>query len=129
MSSNPGAEAVVDEFLRRVVANDLAGACELVSDDIEYDNVPIGKNHGPAEMTAFLSGMSRYDEVEFIVHRQTVTGNVVMNERSDRFRSGERWIDLPVAGVFEVNGDGKVTLWRDYFDVATYVQQSAALTS
>jgi limonene-1,2-epoxide hydrolase len=26
-----------------------------------------------------------------------------------------RWATLPVAGVFEIR-DGKISLWRDYFD-------------
>ena len=38
--------------------------------------------------------------------RQTASGNIVMNERVDRFRLGEKWMDLPVAGVFEVGDDG-----------------------
>jgi limonene-1,2-epoxide hydrolase len=122
-------EAAVNEFISRVVAGDLDDACELVSSDVEYDNVPIGKNHGPEAMKTFLSSMSGFDEVQFVVHRQTVTGNIVMNERSDRFRSGEKWIDLPVAGIFEVNADGKISLWRDYFDVATFTTQKAALSA
>lgn len=111
----------MNEFIRRIVANDLESALELVTDDVEYDNVPIGKNIGPDAMRAFLGVMSgNVDEVEFVIHRQTVTGNVVMNERTDRFRVGEKWMDLKVAGVFEVNDDGKVTLWRDYFDMAEF---------
>jgi limonene-1,2-epoxide hydrolase len=48
----------------------------------------------------------------------------VMNERTDRFEMGGRWIELPVAGLFTVQ-DGKITLWRDYFDDATFRQQLA----
>jgi len=47
-----------------------------------------------------------------------------MNERTDRFEMGGRWIELPVAGLFTVQ-DGKITLWRDYFDDATFRQQLA----
>ena len=120
----------VDEFIRRVVALDLDGACELVSDDLEYDNVPVGKNHGPDGLKSFLGMMvSGFAEVQFVVHRRTVTGNVVMNERTDRFRLGEQWLDLPVAGVFEVNSGGKISLWRDYFDMATFTNEMARLTA
>jgi len=52
----------------------------------------------------------------------------VMNERSDRFRVGDAWIDLPVAGVFEVGGDGRITLWRDYFDLKMFTDQQAAVS-
>lgn len=123
-------EAIVDEFIRRVVAIDLDGACELVSDDLEYDNVPVGKNHGPDGLKAFLEMMvGGVDEVQFVTHRQTTADNVVMNERTDRFRIGEAWIELPVAGVFEVNDAGKITLWRDYFDMATYTDQMTKITA
>jgi limonene-1,2-epoxide hydrolase len=123
------AESTVTEFIRRVVAGDLAAAGELVADDLEYDNVPIGKNHGREAMVKFLGGMSNgIDEVEFVVHRQTASGTTVMNERTDRFRIGETWIDLPVAGVFEVGDDGRITLWRDYFDMKMFTDQMAAIT-
>jgi limonene-1,2-epoxide hydrolase len=122
-------EETVNEFIRRVVAVDLDGACQLVSDDLEYDNVPIGKNHGPDGLKTFLSAMvTGIDEVEFVIHRQTATGGLVMNERTDRFRLGDAWIDLPVAGVFEVDDAGRITLWRDYFDMPTFSDQLAKAT-
>ena len=121
-------EATVNEFIRRVVANDLESALEMVTDDVEYDNVPIGKNIGPDAMRAFLGVMAgNVDEVQFVIHRQTVTGNVVMNERTDRFRVGDAWMDLKVAGIFEVNDAGQVTLWRDYFDMGEFNEQMQKL--
>lgn len=108
----------VNEFMRRVCAKDLDGACEMVSADIEYDNVPMGKNHGPDEMKAFLTPMVAGLDAEFIVHRETTTGNTVMNERTDRFVFGDKQHDLPVMGVFEIDDQGKIRLWRDYFDMA-----------
>jgi len=120
--------STVTEFISRVVSLDLDSAGELVADDIEYDNVPVGKNIGRDAMIAFLSGMNDdFEEVEFVVHRQVSNGNTVMNERNDRFRIGDTWIDLPVAGVFEVGDDGRITLWRDYFDMKTFSDQRAAV--
>jgi len=34
---------------------------------------------------------------------------------------------LPIVGVFEVL-DGRISLWRDYFDIDTYTSQIRALT-
>ena len=117
-------EETVDEFIRRVVSLDIEGAAELVAEDLEYDNVPMGKVHGPEAMKEFLAAMvNGIDEVQFVTHRQVAAGRLVLNERTDRFRMGERWIDLPVAGVFEVADDGRIVLWRDYFDNATFVDQ------
>ena len=123
-------EETVNEFIARVVAKDIDGACELVAADVEYDNVPMGKNHGPDGIKAFLGGMvSSLDEVQFVTHRQTATGNVVMNERTDRFRVGDKWMDLPVAGIFEVSDDGLIVLWRDYFDLETMNAQLTDMMS
>ena len=123
-------EETVNEFIARVVAKDIDGACELVAADLEYDNVPMGKNHGPDGLRAFLTPMVEgLDEVQFVTHRQTVTGNIVMNERTDRFRVGDKWMDLPVAGIFEVGDDGLIVLWRDYFDMETMNTQLAAVMS
>lgn len=118
------AEETIDEFIARVVAVDLDGACELVSADLEYDNVPMGKNHGPDGLKAFLGPMvGGVEAVEFVVHRQVARDNLVMNERTDRFRINGQWIDLPVTGVFEIDADGRICLWRDYFDLATFNDQ------
>ena len=122
------AEEIVDQFIARVVAQDLDGACELVADDLEYDNVPMGKNHGPAGLKAFLGAMAGgVTDLQFVVHRQVAAGDLVFNERTDRFLIGDRWFDLPVAGVFELR-DGKIVLWRDYFDMGPVNDLIAALS-
>jgi limonene-1,2-epoxide hydrolase len=128
MADSP--EQVVDEFIRRLVAQDIDGACELVTDDVEYDNVPMGKNTGPEGIKAVLVPMvAGVDQVEFVIHRQVARGQVVMNERSDRFLVNGTWLDLPVMGVFEVDADGLITLWRDYFDLSTLMAQMEAMAA
>lgn len=113
-------ETTVDEFLARICRFDLDAACELVSDDVEYDNVPMGANHGPQGIKNLLGPMvDGLDEIDWVVHRQAAAGNVVMNERTDRFRVGDEWIELPVAGVFELDDEGRIRLWRDYFDLGS----------
>jgi limonene-1,2-epoxide hydrolase len=117
----------VDEFVKRVVAMDLDGAVELVSDDVEYDNVPIGKVYGADGIKGVLGQMvGSLDEVDWIIHRQVAAGDLVLNERTDRFGMNGKWMDLPVAGVFEVH-DGRITLWRDYFDMTTFTEQLTEL--
>ena len=32
-------------------------------------------------------------------------------------------------GTFEVDGEGRITLWRDYFDMATFNEQLEALST
>jgi limonene-1,2-epoxide hydrolase len=38
-------------------------------------------------------------------------------------------MELPVAGVFEVDASGLITLWRDYFDMETFTSEMAKLLS
>jgi limonene-1,2-epoxide hydrolase len=120
-------EETVNEFIARVCRFDLDGACELVTDDVEYDNVPMGKNFGPEGIKSVLGLMAGgLDQAEWVIHRQVAAGNIVMNERTDRFGAGDKWLELPVAGIFEVH-DGKISLWRDYFDMGTFNDQLAGL--
>ena len=121
-------EETVDEFMRRFCAKDLDGACELVTDDVVYDNVPIGSNVGPDGIKAVAASLLRgIDSVEFVVHRCAASGSVVMNERTDRFVVGDRSWDVPVAGVFELDDDGRITLWRDFFDMGVVNEMLTAL--
>jgi limonene-1,2-epoxide hydrolase len=118
---------VVTALVRACEARDLDAVAALVTDDIEYDNVPIGKVFGPEGVRRVLSGgvTEAASEVEWTVHRQVSSGTTVMNERTDRFLVGGRWIEIPIAAVFEVR-DGRVSLWRDYFDLETYRLQRQA---
>jgi limonene-1,2-epoxide hydrolase len=47
-----------------------------------------------------------------------------MNERVDCFLVNDTWIEIPIAALFKVR-DGKICLWRDYFDLDTYRKQRA----
>ena len=94
----------------------------LVADDLYYDNVPIGDMRGAAAMRDFLTPMVGGDgPVAFEIVRQTASGDMVMNERIDRFTMKGKEIALPVAGVFEVH-DGRITFWRDYFDNGMFMK-------
>ena len=47
--------------------------------------------------------------------------DTVMNERVDRFLMPTGWLEVAVAGLFVVR-DGKIVLWRDYFDLAAFTK-------
>lgn len=123
--------AIVTAFIAAIESRDLDGALSHLADDVEYDNVPMGKVHGVEAVRATLEPfVARFDEVAWPVSQLVASGSVdsgaVFTERVDRFRAGERWIELPVAGLFLV-ADGRITLWRDYFDLATFTEQMADL--
>lgn len=110
-------ETIVDAMIAALERKDLTDAVTYMADDIEYDNVPMGKVHGHAEVVASLEPFfARCDCVQWEIKHQAASGEVVMNERVDRFQFGDRWAEIAVAGLFVVR-DGRVTLWRDYFDL------------
>ena len=120
----------VDELIRTFIAllsaRDIDSATQMVSADFEYDNVPMGKSFGPDGLRNTLSGFfAMLDDVDWQILRQTSSGDTshgtVLNERDDRVSMKGTWHSLPVAGVFEVR-DGKITLWRDYFDRPTLME-------
>ncbi len=119
----------VNAFIAAIERRDVEAAIALVTDDVSYENMPMQPIVGPDAMAATLEMfLAPASEVEWPVLRQFEVGNVVVNERLDRFRIGDGWLELPIAGVFEVV-DGRISLWRDYFDMATYSSQMAELTS
>ncbi|MEM9516193.1 MAG: limonene-1,2-epoxide hydrolase family protein [Actinomycetota bacterium] len=109
---------IVSRFIQLINDRNLDAAVALCASDVEYDNVPMGKNIGREATREFLAPMlGGLDDVEFIVHREAATGNIVMNERTDRFIKNGTTADIPVVGVFELNESGEIALWRDYFDM------------
>lgn len=122
MTTN-AAEQVVNSFIKAIGEKDEAAAMALVAEECYYDNVPVGDMTGKAKMAEFLAPTFRSKgPVEFEVLRQSAAGNIVMNERVDKFVMKGRDIAIPVAGVFEVN-DGLITFWRDYFDNGMFMKQ------
>ena len=114
----------VHAFLKLMERLDYDAALKLVADDCEYTNPPpLGTVRGPAEIRSVLEPFFTPTlENEFKVLREAAAGPVVFLERLDRHRLADKWVELPVTGVFEVS-DGRITFWRDYFDAATILSQ------
>ena len=125
----PEPAEVVTRFLSAIEAGDFPAALALVTEDVSYENVPIAPVVGKAAMEATLQGfLGPVSEVDWRVERTITNGRVVVNERVDRFRIGAGWLELPVAGFFDLTADGLISRWRDYFDMETFTRQLAALT-
>lgn len=115
---------VVRRFMRLMEPLNYDEALKLVSETCDYINPPpIGAVRGPAAVRAVLEPFfGPTSENEFRVLREAVAGPVVFLERLDRHLFGDRWVELPVTGVYEVH-DGLITYWRDYFDAPTILSQ------
>ncbi len=119
---------LVTAFIEAIERKDIAAAVAMVSADVSYENMPFGPIAGPEAMAETLEGfLGPASEVDWQILRQIEHGSTVVNERLDRFKIGDGWLELPIAGVFEIT-DGKISLWRDYFDMNTYATQMTELT-
>lgn len=110
--------AVVEAFLHALEAKDKDGAFALLDENVVYQNVPFPADKGKA---AVIRTFERFEKVMtgFEVKMKNIAqnGDIVLTERVDIVTGPFLHLDIWVCGTFEVK-NGKITLWRDYFDLA-----------
>ena len=118
--------AIVERFCAAFGRRDSAELIEYFADGAVYHNMPMapvtGKDAIKGVLDMFLKPAA---SAEFVMLKIAAAGDTVLTERVDKFSIGGASIELPVAGVFELR-DGKITAWRDYFDMAAWTKQAAA---
>jgi limonene-1,2-epoxide hydrolase len=122
----PAPIEVVRDFCDRVAKGDIDALVELFADDAVYHNIPMDPIVGRDAIREALVGfLATLGEMSFDTLHILSDGPVVATERIDHFVRDGRDIALPVAGFFEVDADGRITAWRDYFDMAMFTSQMA----
>ena len=107
----------VHAFMAAAAKRDYDTALPLLTDDVEYQNMPLPPVHGHQGVRETLEMLlSLCTDSEWVVHREVAQGDLVMNERTDRFKKDGQWADLQVTGIFELR-DGRIAVWHDYFDL------------
>lgn len=128
------ATKIVNQFIDHLNAMRLDDAWALLASEVVYHNMPMQPVIGPAAVQAVFDQIP-CEAIDWIVHaiaecRAPTEGGPdcacqVLTERTDRFRlKGGRWVELRVMGNFEVL-DGRITAWRDYFDLGQWMAQMA----
>jgi limonene-1,2-epoxide hydrolase len=114
----PSAEQVVRDFCSAASTRDPQVLRAFLSDDVVYHNIPMEPAEGiEATMAVINMFVGMCEALEFEVHHLASDGATVLTERTDKFTMKGRTAPLPVMGAFHVV-DGKITAWRDYFDMA-----------
>jgi limonene-1,2-epoxide hydrolase len=109
--------AVVEKFLFALRDKDFDTMESLMADEMVYENYGYTRMRGGRKIAKLFRGMDRPSmgfDVKF--HRNVADGATVLNERTDALIFRRLRINFAVCGVFEVH-DGRITLWRDYFDL------------
>ncbi len=92
------------------------------SEDGIYYNMPTQPVQGKEQLKQFIgSFISNWTKTNWDTLNIIGKGDVVIAERLDRTEVGDIKVDLPCCGVFEME-DGKIKVWRDYFDMGTYTK-------
>jgi limonene-1,2-epoxide hydrolase len=113
----PSAEQVVRDFCAAAAERDPEALRPFFSEDIVYHNIPMDPAEGiEATMAVLTMFMGICEALEFEVHHLASDGSTVLTERTDIFTINGTRAPLPVMGAFHVS-DGKITAWRDYFDM------------
>ncbi len=119
MASN---EDIVRSFIAawsRLNVDELVG---FFSPNGTYHNMMSKPVSGHSALHQFIGGFLRsWSATDWEIVNIVAHGDLVIAERVDRTRIGDKRVDLPCCGVFELSG-GKIKQWRDYFDLATYTR-------
>jgi limonene-1,2-epoxide hydrolase len=112
--------AIVRAFIAAWSRLDVDELVSYFAEDGIYHNMPIAPVQGHAALRQFIAGFAGgWTSTAWDVRHIVGTGDVVIAERIDRTVAGGNSLELPCCGVFELSG-GKIAVWRDYFDMATY---------
>ena len=112
--------ATITEFVAawsRLDPDELAG---YFAEDGCYYNMPVGPVVGRDNVRAMIAAFTAdWTATQWDLLNIVGAGDVVIAERLDRTYAGDKAVDLPCTGVFEME-NGKIKIWRDYFDMATF---------
>ena len=108
--------AAWDEF-------DLEKIYSFMADDIVWEDVPMTTVTGIDQVRAKMDAFQGVEAAGFDTHQIAANGNVVLTERTDWFQIKGRRRTIRVMGTFELNNEGKIAKWRDYFDIAEFQRE------
>ena len=118
MANEDDAEQIVRACLAALEAHDSALLRPFLTDDVIYHNIPIDPAEGLEATLAFLDGFfAMFSSTKVEILHLAVRDDVVLTERIDSLTMDGHVAPLPVMGTFELR-DGKISAWRDYFDLA-----------
>ncbi len=118
-------ENLVRDFIAAWSRLDAAELAGYFTDDGCYHNMPFKPVQGRDKVERFIAGFIKdWTATEWEIVSLTSQDDRVAVERVDRTRLGDKGVDLPCFGLFEMS-EGKIKVWRDYFDLATYTSAAA----
>lgn len=119
------AQQIVEDFIAAWNRSDLPAAFAMMADDIVWHNMPMEPAFGIEACKTLMASFPPSDGIHFDTHHIVAKGKIVMTERTDGFLIDGRWRKIVLMGIFEINDDGKIGKWRDYFDLGQFQREFA----
>jgi limonene-1,2-epoxide hydrolase len=117
-----GNEKIIRDFIAAWSRLDVDEIVSYFAEDGIYHNMPTQPVQGQAALRQFIAAfLKTWTKTDWDVVNIMSRGNVVIAERLDRTVAMGKAVNLPCCGVFEME-NGKIKVWRDYFDMATYTR-------
>lgn len=115
-----GSESENDQLVRAMLSawerRDTHFIVDHFTDDAVYHAVPLHPIAGKAQLAAWVKTFEDVPPGRMEIRHQAVSGDVVLNERTDRITVEGTQVTLPICAVFEID-NGKIKAWREYFDL------------
>ena len=124
ISSRNDNARTVEVLLAALQDQDIDAAGAVLDEHLVYQNVGFPTIRGRSRAMKLFRSMEGRAGFEVKTHRIAVNGSTVLNERTDALVFGRVRLQFWVCGVFEVT-DGRITLWRDYFDMFDFAKALA----
>lgn len=116
---------IIRNFIAAWSRLDVEELLDYFTEDGTYYNMPLEPVSGRDNVRQLIAGfLSSWTATEWEILNLLADGDVVIAERLDKTKAGDKSVDLPCTGVFEMR-DGKIAVWRDYFDMGTYASAMA----
>ena len=114
-------ERLTRAFFKAWEQADEEAIVDFFADDAIYHNMPYKPVEGIANIRKAVAGFLKTGEdMTFDLIKLVVAGDSVVTERVDGWTQKGKRKSLPVLGMLEFNDAGKLTGWREYFDVKTF---------
>ena len=114
---------IITDFIAAWDEFDLEKIYSFMADNIEWTDIPLSTVNGIPQVRAKMDAFPGVEACGFDMHHIAENGNVVLTERTDWFEMKGKRRTIRVMGTFELNDDGKIAKWRDYFDSAEFVRE------
>ena len=113
---------LIEGFWRALYERDWDKIASFIAPDGHYEDVPApdAGADGPANVVARLKiGLEPIEKYVHHLHRMVAEGDTVVTEHTEdwHFHTGEV-VSLPFVTIHVIE-DGKIKLWRDYWDLST----------